>query len=113
MKKVNLEASEHYKWGDDCDGWHLLKSEDISIIKEKMPPGTQERVHFHENSRQFFFIISGEATFIIDGQNFVVGLHEGVEIEPKEVHQICNESSEVLEFILFSHPATLTDRHNL
>jgi hypothetical protein len=24
---VSRENAEHYRWGDDCDGWHLVKSE--------------------------------------------------------------------------------------
>ncbi len=22
---VSRENAEHYRWGDDCDGWHLVK----------------------------------------------------------------------------------------
>jgi len=24
---VSAEAAEHYRWGEVCDGWHLVRSE--------------------------------------------------------------------------------------
>lgn len=27
------ENSRHYKWGSDCDGWHLMETDELSIIK--------------------------------------------------------------------------------
>ena len=37
MKK-SKENSEHYKWGDNCSGWHLVKTQSLSVIEELMPP---------------------------------------------------------------------------
>ena len=36
----SIKNAEHYQWGNACDGWHLLKSETLSVIQEKMPAGT-------------------------------------------------------------------------
>lgn len=83
MGKINISNSEHYRWGDKCDGWHLLKRDDASVIKEKMPPGTSEQTHLHEKSRQFFYVLKGIATFFIQGEEISVGPGEGFEIEPK------------------------------
>ncbi|WP_206170463.1 hypothetical protein [Flagellimonas maritima] len=38
MKK-NKDNSEYYVWGRGCSGWHLVKSQSLSIIEELMPPG--------------------------------------------------------------------------
>jgi mannose-6-phosphate isomerase-like protein (cupin superfamily) len=61
---TSTETAEHYKWGGphgtDCDGWHLVKTTDLSIIEELMPPGAQEERHFHAKARQFFFVLEGE-----------------------------------------------------
>ena len=56
---VSIENAEHYIWGDICDGWHLLKREDISIIQERVPPGATEAMHYHNTARQFFYILEG------------------------------------------------------
>ncbi len=113
MQKVNLATSEHYVWGDNCDGWHFLKREDASVIKERMPPGAAEQLHLHEKSRQFFYILSGIATFFILNEKLIVSHGEGLEIPPKVAHRIRNEGAEPLDFILFSYPTTRGDRVNL
>lgn len=50
--------SEHYVWGGDCDGWHYLKSDALSVIKERVPAGRSEIRHFHKFAEQFFYILS-------------------------------------------------------
>lgn len=113
MHKINLTNAEHYIWGESCEGWHFLKREDASLIKERMPPGSSEQLHFHEKSRQFFYVLSGVASFFIENKNINVSPGEGLEIPPKIPHQIRNEGTEPLEFILFSYPTTRGDRVNL
>ena len=61
MKIISRENAEHYNWKEVCDGWHFIKSDELSVIAEKMPPHTEEDMHFHYKSKQFFYILSGEA----------------------------------------------------
>ena len=44
--KTSKRNSEHYHWGNNCSGWHLVKSENLSIIEELMPPNTLEKKRF-------------------------------------------------------------------
>ena len=60
MKAVSRKNAEHYNWKEVCDGWHFTKSDELSVIAEKMPPYTEEDMHFHHKSKQFFYILSGE-----------------------------------------------------
>lgn len=53
----NQTNAEHYIWGAHCEGWHLVKTDDLSIIQERMPPGTAEKRHYHQHAQQFFFIL--------------------------------------------------------
>ena len=39
---ANRQNAPHYRWGDGCDGWHLVRAPQLSVIQERMPPGTQE-----------------------------------------------------------------------
>ena len=61
--KISKENSEHYYWGEKCNDWHLIKSENLSIIQEIMPPKTKEQNHYHNFSEQFFYILDGITTF--------------------------------------------------
>ena len=109
---INKENSEHYYWGDKCSGWHLVKSENLSVIEELMPPNTSEEKHYHNFSEQFFQILSGTATFEIDENRFVIEKGEGIHILPKIKHKIVNNKSENLIFIVISQPTTSGDRIN-
>jgi hypothetical protein len=50
--KISKLTAEHYVWGEGCDGWHLVKNSNLSVIHERMPPNTSEVKHYHEKSRQ-------------------------------------------------------------
>jgi len=90
MKK-SKENSEHYYWGDNCSGWHLVKSNRLSVIEELMPANTSEEKHYHNFSEQYFYILNGTATFEIEGKTIEVKKGEGIHIKPQIVHQISNE----------------------
>jgi hypothetical protein len=48
---VSRENAEHYRWGNDCDAWYLVKDPQLSVIEEFMPPGAAEIRHHHERAR--------------------------------------------------------------
>jgi mannose-6-phosphate isomerase-like protein (cupin superfamily) len=108
--KMNKINAEHYIWGDKCDGWHLVKNENVSVIHERMPPNTYEVRHYHEKSRQFFFVLSGPATIEVNGEEMVLGVHEGVEVPPLVPHQMFNKSNQDIEFLVISQPNSKGDR---
>ena len=53
--------------GRGCDGWYLVKNDDMTIIEERMPPGTAETLHKHARSRQFFYVLAGSAVMLHGG----------------------------------------------
>jgi mannose-6-phosphate isomerase-like protein (cupin superfamily) len=108
--KVSKMSAEHYIWGQVCDGWHLVKTGELSIIHERMPAKTSEARHFHQKARQFFFVLAGHATIEVDGKIILLGEHEGVEVDPGVPHQMMNPSPEAIEFIVVSSPASHGDR---
>ena len=79
---VSRESAEHYRWGVDCDGWHLVKDKQLSVIEEFMPPGSAEIRHYHERAQQFFYILTGEVLMEIDGENVLIPAGSGVRIMP-------------------------------
>lgn len=107
---ISLENAEHYSWGETCDGWHLVKTCELSVIQERMPPGESETRHVHSRSRQFFYILSGNAVIEAGGKRETLTAHEGIEISPGVAHQIFNESDEDVEFLVISQPPSHGDR---
>lgn len=113
MSIIRKNLVEHYTWGDQCDGWHLLKNMGLSVIEERMPAKTAERLHYHEKSEQFFYILKGEAIFEKEGKHYEVKAKQGFHVKPLEKHRISNLSNEDLEFIVISQPMALGDRIEL
>lgn len=109
MKK-NKSNAEHYTWGQQCDGWHLVKSDNLSIIHERMPSNTSEVRHYHHASRQFFFVLTGTAILEVDGERILLKPFEGYEIPPGVPHQMLNESNSDIEFLVTSQPNSKGDR---
>lgn len=109
----NITNVEHYKWGDNCDGWRLLDSPSLSVIQEKMPPNTAETRHYHLNAQQFFFILKGNLVFEVEKEVFVVKEGEGFHILPDKVHKVMNTSESDTHFIVISEPTTKGDRVNI
>ncbi|MFA6276644.1 MAG: cupin domain-containing protein [Pedobacter sp.] len=103
-------CSNHYKWGDNCDGWNFVSKADAAIKQELMPAQTAEKLHFHTYAEQFFYILKGQATFLIENETVLVNANKGLQIKAGDKHKISNETDQDLEFILFSYPSTQNDR---
>jgi mannose-6-phosphate isomerase-like protein (cupin superfamily) len=112
-KPVDIGTAEHYRWGDGCDGWHLLAGDDLSVIRERVPPGAAEVRHRHARSRQFFFVLEGEATLDIDGHRHVLRAGSGLHIPPGAAHQFRNDSQADVHFLVVSAPRSHGDREDL
>ncbi len=110
MTIVSVENSEHYKWGDGCDGWHLVKTSSLSIIRERGPDGREEIRHFHERSEQFFFVLEGIAFIDVDGVVYEVQSMQGIHIEPGIPHKLRNIHDDDLPFVVTSTPPSHGDR---
>jgi mannose-6-phosphate isomerase-like protein (cupin superfamily) len=110
LRPVSTATAEHYMWGSDCDGWHLVKRPELSVIRERMPPGVSEARHSHAAARQFFYILSGSAVLEVEGVEFTLPAGDGLEVAPRARHQIFNRSEAPLEFLVVSQPHSHGDR---
>jgi mannose-6-phosphate isomerase-like protein (cupin superfamily) len=109
-KIISVKSAEHYKWGADCDGWHLVKTSDLSIIEELMPAATSEVRHSHVHARQFFYVLEGELTMEIEYHHFTLRKGEGIEVSPGQQHQAMNKSASPVRIVVTSQPPSHGDR---
>jgi mannose-6-phosphate isomerase-like protein (cupin superfamily) len=109
-KPISTATADHYIWGNVCDGWHLVRGENLSVIEERMPPGTEEQRHWHQHARQFFYVLEGELTMRFDDRTEVLRQREGIEIVPGISHQAKNCSSADTRFLVISQPPSHGDR---
>ncbi|MCD9029587.1 cupin domain-containing protein [Luteimonas sp. BDR2-5] len=107
---VAIANAEHYPWGDGCDGWHLLRGDDLSVIQERMPPGCSEQRHWHRSARQFFYVLAGEAVLELEGECHALVAGQGLHVPPGSAHQMRNDSSADVHFLVVSAPRSHGDR---
>jgi len=107
---ISSKLAEHYLWGTGCDGWHLVKTDALSIIEERIPPGLSEIRHFHRASRQFFFVLSGSLSIETKASLEVLHTHEGLEIPPEQPHRVFNAGTADARFLVISQPPSHGDR---
>ena len=110
---ISTANTEHYTWGGNCDGWHLLKSDTLSVIQERMPAGTEENLHYHQRAQQVFYILSGTAVFESEGKTFEVHSMQAFHVQPNMAHKIKNAGPDDLHFLVISEPKAHGDRVNL
>lgn len=110
MATVSTANTEHYAWGQSCDGWHLLAANDLSVIEERMPPGSFEQRHRHASARQFFYVLEGEMTLELEGAIHRMHRGEGLHVPPGSAHQARNESTSDVRFMVVSAPRSHGDR---
>ena len=107
---TSRSTADHYRWGESCNGWHLVRDGALSVIEESMPPATREARHRHAAARQFFYVLSGVLTMEVDGTRHRLSPRTGIEIAPGIAHQSINEDDVDAEFIVVSTPPSHGDR---
>ncbi|MGC2449899.1 MAG: cupin domain-containing protein, partial [Candidatus Sulfotelmatobacter sp.] len=107
---VSRVNAEHYRWGYECDAWHLVKDPAFTVIEELIPPGAAEVRHYHKKAQQFFYILSGEAIMEVEGEPTLLAAGTGLRIMPGLRHQIRNPSSGPLRLLVMSHPPSHGDK---
>lgn len=112
MSIASVETGKHYIWGDNCDGWHLVASENLSVIQERVPSGCSEVRHLHVKAEQFFYILNGQANLEVDGTIHVLNSNQGFHVPSGIPHTLSNKSGEDLEMIVVSTPPSHGDREN-
>lgn len=107
---LGRENAEHYTWGHGCDGWHLVRTATLSVIEERMPPGTQEVRHRHALAFQFFRVLAGSLTLESGGTVHTLHAGDGLQIPPGTPHQAFNRSEADVSFLVVSQPPSHGDR---
>ena len=107
---VDLATAPGYLWGAGCEGWHLLATPELSVIRERMPPGTSEVRHFHRRAQQFFYLLAGELTLEIEGVERALAAGQGLAVAAGAAHQVFNRGAVGAEFLVVSQPPSHGDR---
>lgn len=105
--------ADAYRWGNGCEGWHLARTDALSVIQERVPPGRSEVRHRHERAEQFFFVLRGSAALEVDGNVTELGPEEGRHVPAGVPHRLWNASDADVEFLVISTPPSHGDRRTV
>lgn len=107
---INIESIKPILWGDDCKAWFLLDKKNMCIVHEEMPPNTTEQFHYHHESEQFFYVLSGTLGVFMNESTHFLSANQGIFVPKGIPHRIFNDSNLKVEFILFASPNPRDDR---
>ncbi|MBB5193132.1 mannose-6-phosphate isomerase-like protein (cupin superfamily) [Silvimonas terrae] len=108
--KISTTNAPHYHWGAGEDGWHLVRTPELSVIQERIGPGGTEARHYHEHASQFFYVLSGQLEIELAGAIHTLQAQEGLVIPPGVTHQVRNVSQTDAHFLVTSSPPSHGDR---
>jgi mannose-6-phosphate isomerase-like protein (cupin superfamily) len=111
--KRDKSNAEHYFWGEGCEGWRLVDMSELSVIEERMPAGTAEKLHHHKRAQQYFHVLAGELNIDVNGRATRVRAGEGIHISAGQRHKVQNPGPGDARFLLTSVPNTRGDRFDL
>ncbi len=87
-----------------------MRAEGLSVIEERMPPGSAEVRHRHSRARQFFYVLAGRLDLEVGGVVHSLDAGVGLEVAPGVAHQALNRSGADVEFLVISQPPSHGDR---
>jgi quercetin dioxygenase-like cupin family protein len=109
-RPLSRATAPHYGWGAGCDGWHLCAAAGLSVIEERMPPGTSETRHRHAAARQVFYMLDGALDMELEGDVHRLRPGEALEVPPGAAHQARNAGPADARFLVVSAPPARGDR---
>ncbi|MEM8851854.1 MAG: cupin domain-containing protein [Pseudomonadota bacterium] len=110
MTPISPADAPHYIWGTGCDGWRLCDLPNLSVIEERMPPGSAETRHVHDRAHQVFRVLSGTLTMLGPAGPVRIAEGQALSVPPDVPHQARNDGSEDARFLVISAPSTRHDR---
>ncbi|MXG89918.1 phosphomannose isomerase type II C-terminal cupin domain [Nocardioides flavescens] len=88
--------SDDRPWGS----WHVLdEAPGFKVKRIVVTPHQRLSYQTHEHRAEHWFVVSGKATCVIDGETVLLGPGESCDIEIGQAHRICNAEDETLVII--------------
>lgn len=106
----DTQSVKEETWGTNCSHWTLMEDKNLVVMQEKMPPGTQDELHYHEQATQFVYVLRGELQLDMNGKIVTLASQQGLAILPKIPHRVINNSKVEAHFLLISAPGHTEDR---
>jgi len=91
---------EHTKVNRPWGWFETLEEENNFKVKRiQIDPGKSISLQLHHQRSEHWVVVKGEATIIKDCEEFNLTINQSTYIEKKQIHQIINNSDEILQII--------------
>lgn len=108
MEKVN-ENEKDYRFGDSGPKY-LFRGPKIEWGIILLKPQETLGVHFHNETEETFYFIEGEPRMIVNDTSYRVKKGDVFRIEPKEKHDIINDTPDPAKTIFIKAPYNPEDK---
>ena len=110
MEIVNRDEVEAFITKDSSEIREILTPRNSSIkhqslAEARLLPGQSTDEHYHIQTEEIYYILSGKGRMTIDGEERDVKKHDGIAIFPEARHKITNTGTEDLIFLCCCAPA--------
>ena len=108
MEKIK-ESEQEYRGGD----WgvkYLFRGPRIDWGVILLQPGQRLGRHYHHEVEETFYILEGQATFVINDVKHLLGAGEAVRLEAPSRHDVVNEDHQPLKMVFIKCPYLPRDK---
>lgn len=111
MQRVD-EQSLAYR-GGDSGVKYLFRGPKIDWGLILLKPGEALGGHYHREVEETFYVLEGQGTFTVNGEDLPVRAGEALRMEPTDRHDIRNDSAAPLKLVFIKYPYLPDDRVSL
>lgn len=66
-----------------------------------IPPGTRQRLHFHHQQTEVFYILEGEAVITLNDVEYLARPGDAFICSPPDVHNVWNQTDREFRLVVF------------
>ena len=111
MERVN-ERDLEYR-GGDSGVKYLFRGPKTDWGVLRMKPGDTLGHHYHERVEETFYFVKGEPKMIVNGEEFRVREGDAFRLEPKDDHDIINDTDGVVDCVFIKSTYDPKDKVNV
>jgi mannose-6-phosphate isomerase-like protein (cupin superfamily) len=111
MEKAR-ESEKEYRGGDHGVKY-LLRGPKIDWGVILMLPGQCLGGHYHNEVEETFYVVEGQATFVVDDVRHELAAGDAIRLEAPERHDVFNESDQPLKMVFIKCPYLPKDKVTL
>jgi mannose-6-phosphate isomerase-like protein (cupin superfamily) len=98
------DRAEPFTTKDGSTIRELMRAANQTLAEATLGPGQQTRRHYHAQSEELYYLVSGEGEMEIDGERSLVRPGDAILIPPGAWHQITARGGSELRFLCCCSP---------